>query len=156
ARPLFHRRSAAAGWLGALAGCAAFGLIDELHQSFVPGRDASLHDAAADAVGAALALGVAALVHSRRPRREPDMAITIYGRRDCHLCDEAERTVRDVVGPGAADGVTISKVDVDEAPDLGRIYGEQVPVIVLNGRKVFKLRVDPERLRRKIASLRQG
>src|SRR5262249_36981782 len=83
-------RPSPAAWGLALAGCAVFGLVDEYHQSFVPGRDASLHDAGADAGGAALALGVAALVDSRRRGAAGAVEIVVYGRRDCHLCDEAE------------------------------------------------------------------
>ena len=145
-------------WGLALAGCAVFGLLDEYHQSFVPGRDASLHDAAADTGGAALALGVAALVDSRRRSGGAGMAqmveIVVYGRRDCHLCEEAERAVRDAVGPDDR-GVTIRKVDVDQDEELRRLYGEQVPVVLVNGRRMFKLRVDPEKLRRRIAWLRE-
>lgn len=36
----------------ALAGAALYGLTDEWHQSFVPGRDASLLDIAVDGIGA--------------------------------------------------------------------------------------------------------
>lgn len=39
----------------------AYGISDELHQYFIPGRHCSLHDVAADAVGSALAFGVAVL-----------------------------------------------------------------------------------------------
>lgn len=46
------RRALVAAWLIV----AAYGLIDEWHQSFVPARTADLRDAAADAIGAALAL----------------------------------------------------------------------------------------------------
>ena len=41
-----------AAWLIAVA----YGVIDELHQSFVPGRNCSLCDLASDALGAALAV----------------------------------------------------------------------------------------------------
>lgn len=36
--------------------CAAYGVLDEVHQSFVPGRFPSVWDAAADSVGSALSV----------------------------------------------------------------------------------------------------
>lgn len=53
-------RLALAAWLLALL----YGLSDELHQAFVPGRDASLLDVAFDALGAAI--GVASAIAMRR------------------------------------------------------------------------------------------
>lgn len=44
-----------------------YGLTDEVHQSFVPGREPSLLDLAADAVGATIAV---ALIAWRQRRRE--------------------------------------------------------------------------------------
>jgi VanZ family protein len=58
----------ARGWAvaaAALALAVAYGLSDEWHQSFVPGRQSSLWDVAADTVGAGL--GIVAV---RRWRRE--------------------------------------------------------------------------------------
>ena len=50
-----------------------WGISDEFHQSFVPGRDASARDVIADAIGFAVAVGVMAAVTSltarlKRPR----------------------------------------------------------------------------------------
>jgi VanZ family protein len=44
----------------AIALAAAYGVTDELHQAFVPGRDADVLDALADLAGAALGAAVAA------------------------------------------------------------------------------------------------
>jgi len=44
------------GWLSAWLFATSFGLLDELHQAFVPGRSADVLDLAADALGAALAV----------------------------------------------------------------------------------------------------
>lgn len=139
-------------WLTALAGCAAFGVLDEFHQSFVPGRDASLHDVVADTAGAALALAIARLVASSREHGAAEIEITIYGRDDCHLCDEAEEVVRNVA---RGQPVRIRKIDIEQSPELRRLYREQVPVVMVNGQRMFKFRVDAERLRRKLESLRQ-
>lgn len=50
----------------ALGTSIGYGLLDELHQSFVPGRVASLGDVAADGAGAMLAVMLFALVSSPR------------------------------------------------------------------------------------------
>ena len=44
--------------VGGVAWGALYGVVDEIHQSFVPGRDASGFDMAADALGAVLGAGV--------------------------------------------------------------------------------------------------
>ena len=66
-RALHVRRGAA--YLSALAWSAAYGLSDEWHQSFVPGRDADVFDWAADVATAAIVLALLALT---RPGRELD------------------------------------------------------------------------------------
>ncbi len=53
--PLYRRHL----WIFAVVG--VFGLLDEWHQSFVPGRDASVGDGLADAAGAAAGLAAAML-----------------------------------------------------------------------------------------------
>lgn len=53
--------------IGAAVLTAAFGYFDELHQAFVPGRDANVFDLLADVIGAVLGVAVYALID--RPRR---------------------------------------------------------------------------------------
>ena len=43
-------------WAIILAGL--YGVLDEYHQSFIPGRDASVHDVAADLTGVLLGVGL--------------------------------------------------------------------------------------------------
>jgi VanZ family protein len=45
-------------WIVAAGICFSYGLSDEFHQSFVPGREVSLGDATADLVGGALGAGL--------------------------------------------------------------------------------------------------
>ena len=53
------RRVAGASLLGAFVIAVAYGVSDEFHQSFVPGRSPDVADVVADAAGAALALTAA-------------------------------------------------------------------------------------------------
>jgi VanZ family protein len=62
---LLSRWPARAVWLAAAVCGALYGLSDEWHQSFVPGRSPGLDDALADAIGSVLG-AVAALPIYRR------------------------------------------------------------------------------------------
>ena len=76
------------------------------------------------------------------------MRLVLYGRSDCHLCHEmravVDRVRRNVV-------FELEEVDVDGDPALVAAYGDDVPVLLVNGRKAFKHRVDPEALRVRLA-----
>jgi VanZ family protein len=65
--PHFRSRRAA---LLALLISVAYGAADELHQSFVPGRDVSLRDWTADSIGALIVVLALTLFWSRTGRHE--------------------------------------------------------------------------------------
>jgi len=72
------------------------------------------------------------------------MLLTLYTRRNCHLCDEMKAIVREV---GRTLPVVIEEVDVDRDPALARRYGMDVPVLVAGERELARHRVTAERLR---------
>ena len=78
--------------------------------------------------------------------------VTLYSRHGCHLCHEMRAVVAAV---GRELPLEVEEVDVDRDPALVAAYGDQLPVLLVNGRKAFKYRVDAatlrERLRREIA-----
>ncbi len=70
--------------------------------------------------------------------------VTLVGRAGCHLCDEA----REVVGRVAGEmGVGWVEVWVDDDEQLRRAYGEEVPVVLVDGVRHAYWTVDAERLR---------
>ena len=72
------------------------------------------------------------------------IAITIYSRAGCHLCDEMKAVVQRV-----ASGIaSIEEVDIANDPALESLYGVEIPVLLINGKKVAKYRVSEEDLRR--------
>ena len=74
--------------------------------------------------------------------------LTLYGRTDCHLCAEMRAVVEGVLHDIPA---ALEEVDVDGDPALVAAYGDQVPVLCVNGRKAFKYRVDAPALRARLA-----
>jgi glutaredoxin len=69
--------------------------------------------------------------------------VTIYTRRGCCLCEEARR-VLDCARLKTE--FHLQEVDIDSEPDLRELYKEEVPVIAINGRKVFQYQVDLDAL----------
>ena len=59
-------------WLAAFALVACVALVDEYHQTFVPGREGSIYDSLLDMAGGATALACAALWLRRRRRKAYD------------------------------------------------------------------------------------
>ncbi len=63
----------------AFALTVAYGAVDEVHQSFVDGRDATVVDLAVDALGAAAAWALAGRLRRRRPDPEPSRVRPLPG-----------------------------------------------------------------------------
>jgi Glutaredoxin-like domain (DUF836) len=81
------------------------------------------------------------------PRRGFVIALTIYSRPGCHLCDEMKTVVRRVARSVTAP-ITIEEIDISTDPDLEARYGVEIPVLLLDGKKAAKYRVTEEELRR--------
>ena len=73
--------------------------------------------------------------------------ITLYTRKDCCLCEEMKEVVRKVASEFPLE---IEEVDVDEVPDLKEKYGNEVPVLFINGRKAFKYRTTERELKKRL------
>ena len=54
--------------------------------------------------------------------------VTLYERRDCHLCEEARRLMDALIGPDRYE-----RVDIDASDELVLRYGFRVPVVAVDG-----------------------
>jgi glutaredoxin len=70
--------------------------------------------------------------------------ITIYSRKGCHLCEVAREKI-DELQPEF--GYHVEEIFIDGNHDLVEKYGEQVPVIHIDGRPHDFFRVNEERFR---------
>ncbi|MEI8356911.1 MAG: glutaredoxin family protein [Deltaproteobacteria bacterium] len=77
--------------------------------------------------------------------------VVVLSRADCCLCDEALAAVEEARREVP---FLLEVRDVDEDPALARLYGEEVPVVLVDGRKAFKYRVDARRLVRRLRARR--
>ena len=73
--------------------------------------------------------------------------LTLYTRKECCLCEEMKEIVRKVAEEVPLE---VEEIDVDSAFDLREQYGDEVPVLFINGRKAFKYRATVRELRRKL------
>jgi glutaredoxin-like protein DUF836 len=81
------------------------------------------------------------------------VALTLYGKAGCHLCQEA-RAVVEAVAAGRP--LEIREVDVSLDPALNARYGERVPVLAIDGEEVFELGVSEDELRSELARRAPG
>lgn len=78
------------------------------------------------------------------------IALTLYSRPGCHLCDDmkaiVDRVIRSMPVP-----ITIDVVDISTDSALEARYGLEIPVLLVNGRKAAKVRITEDELRRALA-----
>jgi 4a-hydroxytetrahydrobiopterin dehydratase len=67
------------------------------------------------------------------------LAVTLYTRADCPLCEKAKAAIRASGVP-----VRIDEVDIDADEALRARYTDDVPVIVIDGAEAFRHSVDPQ------------
>jgi glutaredoxin len=73
--------------------------------------------------------------------------VTIYSKPGCHLCEEAKDNI---LATGCNDEFTIEEINIEEDPALKERYQYDIPVILINGIKVFKHRVEPREFKEKL------
>ena len=83
----------------------------------------------------------------------PEIEVTLYTRKGCHLCDEAKAQMAPLLREF---GARLREVDIDADEKLRALYDLDVPVIFLGGRKVAKHRLDLAQFRRQLERARQS
>jgi thiol-disulfide isomerase/thioredoxin len=79
------------------------------------------------------------------------IAITLYSRPGCHLCDDMKAIVSRVAETWAGQ-VTIEEIDISTDTALEALYGLEIPVLLVDGKKAAKYRVTEGEFRRMLAS----
>ena len=78
--------------------------------------------------------------------------VLLYTRENCHLCDEAKAAIRTAVSSGNL-AVQIREIDVDSDPALRERFGEDVPVIFVDGAEAFRHRVTADQFAARVAGI---
>jgi glutaredoxin len=86
----------------------------------------------------------------RGPGKPPaDHLITLVGKPDCHLCEDARAVLLRL---SAELGFALEELSIADDPELYRKYWEQIPVTLIDGRQHDFWRVDEARLRRALGA----
>jgi glutaredoxin len=79
--------------------------------------------------------------------------LTLYSRQDCCLCDEMKAVIREVALTIPLD---LEVIDVDGSAELREKFGNDVPVLFVDGKKAFKYRVTESALARRLRKNRRS
>lgn len=77
------------------------------------------------------------------------VTVTLIGKDGCHLCDDA-KTVIDAVVADTPD-VDVEEVSLADNPLWEELYGELIPVVLIDGVEHAHWRVDAESFREALA-----
>ncbi len=75
--------------------------------------------------------------------------VTLYTRTGCCLCEDAKRVLAAARKRAAFE---LEEIDIDRQREFLELYNEEVPVIVIDGRKAFKYRLSVDALLKTLAA----
>jgi glutaredoxin len=78
------------------------------------------------------------------------LRLIIYSKPGCHLCEEMKAIVARLIT--SYQGVSLEEIDISADPELLDRYGLEIPVLLIEGKKVAKYRISEEELRRVLSS----
>ncbi|NTV61266.1 MAG: glutaredoxin family protein [Chlorobiaceae bacterium] len=70
--------------------------------------------------------------------------VTLYGKKECCLCDEAMAVIEKVAVSVSFD---LEKKDITDNPELLERFGTVIPVIFVDGVQAFRYRINERRFR---------
>lgn len=73
--------------------------------------------------------------------------LTLYSRPGCHLCEE----MKAVIGRVAGTRVEVVEIDVSKDAALEARYGTEIPVLEIDGKRIAKVRIGEDDLRRALS-----
>lgn len=79
------------------------------------------------------------------------ITLSLVGKPDCHLCEDAKVVIDSVLKEFPE--VVVEEVSLDDNPLWSDIYGERIPVVLINGIEHAQWRVDAATL---TAALREA
>jgi glutaredoxin len=77
--------------------------------------------------------------------------VVLYGRPDCHLCDEARVRLEGLRAQGLE--FELEEIDIESDEELHRRYLERIPVVEVGGEIVSELHLDEDGLRARLGTL---
>jgi glutaredoxin len=75
--------------------------------------------------------------------------VTVFHAEGCHLCERALAQVRALQGEL---GFALEEVAIDDDPELESRYREWLPVVEIDGERVFTYHVHEDAFRRRLAA----
>lgn len=82
-----------------------------------------------------------------------EITITLIGKPACHLCEDAEQVVSDVLAELQLQSVRVESLSIEDDEDLHDEYWEQIPVLLINGKVHNYWRIDADRLTKALKEL---
>ena len=87
------------------------------------------------------------MITSLHLMREQPLELELYCRPGCHLCDDLRGLCERLADEFP---LRLTEVDIDGDAALETRYGEEIPVLFIDGRKAVKFRTTEAALRRKL------